>query len=177
MPLYKRLFKSLYSPKYIAASRLLGIGTTIQYLFILSFILCLPSCLSVFTHLTAGSSPAKAIESILPTLAANEEFTRQTIFIYIPVVLLFYYILLSFGLFLKAAVFAGIGLFLVFIRSKRGEYRHLFRLSTHALTLSVFVTVLMEWANWTFSYAYAADWLIVTIMLYLSIRWLPHATR
>ena len=178
MPLYKRFFKSLYAPKYIAAFRMLGIGKTIQYVFILSFILVLPACVAVFMY-TAGGHPAakKAVETALPFLMANQELMQQNAFIFIPAALFAYYVLLSFMLFFKAAVFALAGLILVYGLKRRGEYRHVFRMSVHSLTLSTLLTVLVEWTDWNFPYAYAADWLLVIGMLYLSIRWLPRKTR
>lgn len=173
MPLYKQFIKSLHSPKYIAAFRLQGIGKTIQYLFALSFLMSLPAFIAAAFYLMDGNESAKTtVEEMLPLLTLN-----QNALIFIPVALFFYYILLSFMLFLKASIFAGVGLVVVSRLKKRGEYRHLFRMAAYALSLSALLTTLAELAHWTFPYAYAVDWLLIAGMLFLSIRYLPGAPK
>ena len=178
MPLYKQFFKSLHSPKHIAAFRLQGIGKTIQYLFALAFLMSLPAFIAVILYMAAGNSAAKeTVEEMLPLLTINQETTQQNAFIVVPAALFLYYILLSFMLFLKASVFAGAGLFMVSVLKKRGEYRHLFRMAAYALSLPAFLTTLTELAHWTFPYVYAVDWLLIAVMLFLSIRYLPGALK
>ncbi|MET1030504.1 DUF1189 family protein [Domibacillus tundrae] len=173
MPLYKQFIKSLHSPKYIAAFRLQGIGKTIQYLFALSFRMSLPAFIAAAFYLMDGNESAKTtVEEMLPLLTLN-----QNALIFIPVALFFYYILLSFMLFLKASIFAGVGLVVVSRLKKRGDYRHLFRMAAYALSLSALLTTLAELAHWTFPYAYAVDWLLIAGMLFLSIRYLPGAPK
>ncbi|WP_046178789.1 DUF1189 family protein [Domibacillus tundrae] len=173
MPLYKQFIKSLYSPKHIAAFRLQGIGKTIQYLFALALVMSLPAFIAASFYMTAGNESAKkTVEEVLPLLMMD-----QNTFIFIPVALFFYYILLSFMLFLKASIFAGVGLVVVSRLKKRGDYRHLFRMAAYALSLSALLTTLAELAHWTFPYAYAVDWLLIAGMLFLSIRYLPGAPK
>ncbi|WML30690.1 DUF1189 family protein [Neobacillus sp. OS1-32] len=60
MNIFKQLVKSIYSPKDIALFRLQGIGKTILYVFLLTFISILPSIVFLSSALTSGLSTAKS---------------------------------------------------------------------------------------------------------------------
>lgn len=59
MNIFKQLFKSIYSPKDIALFRFQGIGKTILFVFLLTFISVLPSIVYFSTALTTGLDSAK----------------------------------------------------------------------------------------------------------------------
>ncbi|WP_462412234.1 DUF1189 domain-containing protein [Neobacillus sp. Marseille-QA0830] len=61
MNLFKQLFRSIYSPKDIASFRSQGIGKTIGYVFLLTFISVLPSIIYLSTTLTEGMDKAESL--------------------------------------------------------------------------------------------------------------------
>ncbi|MBS4215640.1 DUF1189 domain-containing protein [Neobacillus rhizophilus] len=61
MNIFKQLFKSIYSPKDIALFRFQGIGKTILFVFLLTFISVLPSIVYFSTALTTGLDSAKTL--------------------------------------------------------------------------------------------------------------------
>lgn len=174
MPFFKQFFKSLYSPKYIAAFRFQGIGKTIQHLFILALIMCFPTIFYTTLHFAGNNASEKfVIEKKLPILGMFNDFFSENGFILIPVVFLMYFLFLTFLLFLKASIFACIGLILLALAKKRGEFRHLFRVSAYALTLPALITIILELFNFTLPFHYLVDWVLTSIMLVLSIRFFP----
>ncbi|AZU63345.1 DUF1189 domain-containing protein [Neobacillus mesonae] len=60
MNIFKQLVKSIYSPKDIALFRFQGIGKTILYVFLLTFISVLPSIFYLSSALSTGLDSAKA---------------------------------------------------------------------------------------------------------------------
>ncbi|WP_046173845.1 DUF1189 family protein [Domibacillus indicus] len=177
MSLFKQFSKSLYSPKHIAAFRFQSIGKIIAYLFFLAVLMGIPAFWAAAVYLTGEtSSAAEAMKESLPFLTAvqNQEENKG---IFLAAGLFFYYVLLSFTLFLKATVFAGIGVLFVSLLKKRGEYRHLFRMAAYSLTLPLLITTAAELGGLTYSFDYLLDWLLTAIMLLFSIRFLPGIPR
>jgi hypothetical protein len=67
MNIFKQLYKSIYSPRDIAMFRFQGIGKTILYVFLLSFISIIPSIVFLSTILTTGIETSKnVIENKIP---------------------------------------------------------------------------------------------------------------
>ncbi|GHH97011.1 DUF1189 domain-containing protein [Neobacillus kokaensis] len=60
MNIFKQLVKSIYSPRDIALFRFQGIGKTILYVFLLTFISVLPSIVYLSSALSTGLDSAKA---------------------------------------------------------------------------------------------------------------------
>ncbi|WP_113927538.1 DUF1189 domain-containing protein [Bacillus sp. P14.5] len=73
MNIFKQLYKSLYSPKDIAAYRFQGIGKTILYVFLLVLVSILPAAysLSIFTS-EAIEESISAVESELPPFSIED---------------------------------------------------------------------------------------------------------
>jgi hypothetical protein len=61
MNIFKQFYKSTHSPKDIASFRFQGIGKTILYVFLLTFISILPSIYHISTMLTAGIEGTKSV--------------------------------------------------------------------------------------------------------------------
>ncbi|OLN23371.1 hypothetical protein BTO30_05250 [Domibacillus antri] len=170
MSIFKQFIKSLFSPKHIAAFRMQGIGKTINYLFFLALLMCVPMIVYMFLYVISGSESAKGIvEAELPVLALKGDI--------MPVVFVTYYLLVSFILFVKVSIFGGTGLLIARILKKRAEYRHTFRMAAYAVTLPAIITIILELAGWTLPSGYLLDWLITGAMLYAAVRYLPGAPK
>lgn len=63
MNIFKQLIKSIYSPKDIALFRFQGIGKTILFVFLLTFISVLPSTIYLSTALSTGIDSARTVIS------------------------------------------------------------------------------------------------------------------
>ncbi|MEM1502182.1 DUF1189 family protein [Domibacillus sp. 8LH] len=177
MSLFKRFSKSLYSPKYIASFRFESIGKTITYIFFLSFIMFLPAFWPSFVYIfTNADWAADKVKELFPFIATHRnQPVNEAIFLL--TVLFFYYLFLSFTLFLKTTSFALIALILVLFLKKRGEYRHLFRMAAYSLTLPLCVMAAADISNLTFLHTYWFDWLLVLTMVLFSARYLPPAMQ
>ncbi|WP_050180868.1 DUF1189 family protein [Domibacillus robiginosus] len=175
MSLLKRFSKSLYSPKYIAAFRFESIGKTITYVFFLSFIMGLPAFWTSFIYVSADASwAAEEMKKLFPFTAVHQDQPINKV-IFLLTALFSYYVFLSFTLFLKIMLFALIAFILVLFLKKRGEYRHLFRITAYSLTLPLCLTVSADIIGLTFLSTYWIDWLLVLLIILFSIRYLPPA--
>nr|WP_269843860.1 DUF1189 family protein [Domibacillus epiphyticus] len=171
--MFKQLFKSLYSPKYIAAFRMQGIGKTINYLFFLALLMCVPMIVYLFFYITSGNESMRSIiDTKLPVLAILEGFIADNL-ITIPIVLIIYYLLVSFLLFVKVSIFGAIGLWMTRFMKKRAEYRHIFRMAAYAVTLPSLLIVIIELAGFTLPAGYLFDWLLTLTILAAATRLLP----
>ncbi|MCM3566600.1 DUF1189 domain-containing protein [Neobacillus mesonae] len=80
MNIFKQLVKSIYSPKDIAYFRFQGIGKTILYVFLLTFISILPTIIYMSTALSSGLDTAKTfIQDEAPDFSIhNGHLTAKT---------------------------------------------------------------------------------------------------
>lgn len=178
MSIFKQFIKSLYSSKHIAAFRMQGIGKTINYLFFLAFIMCIPMIVYTVLYVIGGNEAARSvIETKLPILTMENNLLDANSFILLPVLFFVYYLFISFVLFIKVSVFGGAGLWLAHILKKRAEYRHLFRMAAYAVTLPTFLITIAELIGLTLPSDYLFDWLITSIVLMTAIRYLPGVSK
>lgn len=61
MNVFKQFYKSIYSPKDIAAYRFQGIGKTILYVFLLTLVSIMPSVFFISSSITAGIDSARTV--------------------------------------------------------------------------------------------------------------------
>ncbi|OKL38119.1 DUF1189 family protein [Domibacillus mangrovi] len=178
MSIFKQLIKSLHSPKYIAAFRMQGIGKTINYLFFLALIMCIPMIVYMVLYAIGGNESARAvIETKLPILTMENDIITANSFILLPAMLIMYYLFVSFILFIKVSIFGGLGLWLAHLLKKRAEYRHTFRMTTYAVTLPTLLIAMTELMGLTLPFGYLFDWTITSTILIMAIRYLPSAPK
>ncbi|MED1205124.1 DUF1189 domain-containing protein [Heyndrickxia acidicola] len=91
----------------------------------------------------------------------------------IPVLFIFYYLMTAAGGFIKISIFALFGLLLAIRLEKKVNYRQSWRLTAYSITLpSVFFTI-MAALKTTVAGAIYIDWIITLIVMLLSIREIP----
>ncbi|WP_255508031.1 DUF1189 family protein [Lysinibacillus sp. BW-2-10] len=125
---------SLFHPKKLAGYRLLSIGKTIQYVFLLIAIITLYSFIQ---FLTGVSTTSLNIEGL-------SEYIQDIQWILYPFALLLLTVTTTFLLFIRISIYALVGIFLLKILSRRGEYRHMWRTAALAITWSTLLTIVFS---------------------------------
>lgn len=125
---------SLIHPKKLAAYRLLSIGKVIQYVFILiTFI----TVFSFIQFLMGASKSAYNLEGLA-------EYMQSIQWLLYPFALILIVLMTTILVFIRISIYAVIGLLFLKVRKRRGEYRHLWRTSSFAITWSTILTILFS---------------------------------
>lgn len=126
---------SLIHPKKLAAYRLLPIGKVIQYTFLLITIVTVFS----FGRFSADMS----INTI--DISGITEYIEQIKWLLFPVTFIMLFVMTTMLIFGQIALYALAGLFILKIMKRRGEYRHIWRTSTFAITWAIILSMLAEY--------------------------------
>lgn len=128
---------SLIHPKKLAAYRLLSIGKIIQYVFLLIAVITIFS----FIQFITGESE-NSVE-----LVGLTEYVKDIQWLLYPFALLLLTITSTFLLFIRISLYALVGIVLLKILKRRGEYRHMWRTASLAITWSTLLTVIFSIVN------------------------------
>ncbi|MFP3918811.1 DUF1189 family protein, partial [Lysinibacillus telephonicus] len=121
---------SLIHPKKLAAYRLLSIGKIIQYVFLLIAVITIFSFIQFITGVSENS-----VE-----LVGLTEYVKDIQWLLYPFALLLLTITSTFLLFIRISLYALVGIVLLKILKRRGEYRHMWRTASLAITWSTLLT-------------------------------------
>ncbi|HEY4551696.1 MAG TPA: DUF1189 family protein [Bacillaceae bacterium] len=158
--LFTLFYKSLYSPKEIAKFRFLGIGKIIQYIFLLMLFSAVPGILE-----SIGKNELTMEEALLTESGAK--------WIMLPLFSFFTYIFhAGFG-FIKISVFAYAGVGFARMLERKVPYRQSWRIAAFSLTLPTILSGLLTLAGIDIPGANYADWAIILVILYASIKAVP----
>lgn len=126
-----QLFKaSLMEPKKQAAVRILSIGRILRFVFIVILFMTIIS----FIELASGlGDTASTVEGLL-------EFVEEIEWLLYPFAFIFLFVSTTIYHFVKISFFAFLGLALLSLRKRRGEYRHLWRTAALAVTFPTFIS-------------------------------------
>jgi hypothetical protein len=91
----------------------------------------------------------------------------------IPVLFIFYYLMVAAGGFIKISIFALFGLLLALRLGKKVNYRQSWRLTAYSITLPTMFFTIMAALKTTVPGGIFIDWIITLILLLLSIREIP----
>ena len=91
----------------------------------------------------------------------------------IPVLFIFYYLMVAAGGFIKISIFALFGLLLALRLGKKVNYRQSWRLTAYSITLPTMFFTIMAGLKTTVPGGILIDWIITLILLLLSIREIP----
>ena len=129
------LIDSLIHPKKLAAYRLLPIGKVIQYTFLLITIVTVFS----FGRFTTDMS----VNTI--NISGITEYIDQIKWLLYPVTFIMLFVMTTMLIFGQIALYALAGLFILKVMKRRGEYRHIWRTTTFAITWATFISMLAEY--------------------------------
>ena len=125
---------SLIHPKKLAAYRLLTIGKTIQYVFLLITVVAIYS----FVQFLSGVS-----ETSFNTQGLTE-YVEDIQWLLYPFAFVSSILTSTIVIFIKISIYAFAGVILLKIMHRRGEYRHMWRTAALAITWSTLLTVLFS---------------------------------
>ncbi|WNB93518.1 DUF1189 family protein [Bacillus sp. NEB1478] len=178
MKLHKRFLKSLYSLNSISHFRLFGVGSTIMYVLLLTFICMIPMAFLFLINLFSNSKGQ--LLSNFHNYGLNQEQMQQfaeSMSGIMPIVLVVIYftlyILLSGILFSGVSVLSFVGLIFSKLGNKKLTYRHLWVISCYSITLPVVLLTIIFAFNVQIPYSFLWFWMISCIILVLSINNTP----
>jgi Protein of unknown function (DUF1189) len=122
---------AIHEPKKLAAFRLLPIGKVFRFVFIF---VALFTCLS-FLRYIAGNS---ALFESSPELLEHGETIGGIIY---PLAFLLQLVISTSYIFIRISIFGYVGILLLKLMKRRGEYRHMWRTSAIAITIPIFLTI------------------------------------
>ena len=129
---FHQLFKaSLYEPKKLAAFRLLPIGKVFSYVFIF---VALFTALSFIRYLAGNEILFEAS----PEQLKHGETIGGLVY---PMAFLLQLVISTSYIFLRVSIFGFIGIIVLKLMKRRGEYRHIWRTSAIAITLPILITI------------------------------------
>ncbi|MFC7684685.1 DUF1189 family protein [Ureibacillus sp. GCM10028918] len=131
------IMDSLVHPKKLAAYRLLTIGKTIQYVFIL---IAVETIYSFFQFLTGVTETSYNFTGLT-------EYVKDIQWLLYPFAFALLTLTTTILVFIRVSIYAFVGVILLKIMHRRGEYRHMWRTAALAITWSTLITVLFSILN------------------------------
>lgn len=163
MNLYQIFKASLHSPKKIAAFRLIPIGKVMQYIFSYIFIMSLIS----FVFFTSGISDQQTnMEGLL------EYFSKIQWLLY-PFAFVFLFVFNTLIIFVQISILAYIGKGILYLRKRKGEYRHIWRTTLFASTVPMLLSILAALLQWTSNYIQIAIYVITFVYILFATKYYP----
>lgn len=154
---------SLIHPKKLAAYRLLSIGKTIQYVFLLISIVTLFSFIQFLIGVSESSYNIQGLT----------EYIQDIQWLLYPFAFLLLTVMTTILLFVKISIYAFVGVFLLKILGRRGEYRHMWRTSALANTWPTLLSILFSIINLTTILSTSIGIMITIILLFLATTKYP----
>lgn len=155
--IFTLFYKSLYSLKSIAKYRFLGIGKTIQYIFMIALLFFLPGLYNIL--MGEGVS----------TIVSNKSL--------MPIFIIFMYVFNAGLIFIKITILSGVGLLFAKLLDKKLVYRHSWRLTAYSITLP---TILFSYLPLMVHHIPGGLWLdlaLSLLILFGSIKQIPSAKK
>lgn len=125
---------SLIHPKKLAAYRLLTIGKTIQYVFLLIAIITIYPFVQFLTGVTETSYNIQGLT----------DYVEDIQWLLYPFALVLLALTSTILLFIKISIYAYVGVVILKLKQRRGEYRHMWRTAALAITWPTLLSVLLS---------------------------------
>ncbi|GKV68074.1 hypothetical protein NCCP2716_05720 [Sporosarcina sp. NCCP-2716] len=125
---------SLYEPKKLAAFRMLPIGKVFQYVF-------------VFVFLSTAVSFIRFLSGDIDLFGASDElidYAETVGGLLYPMAFALQFVISTFYLFIRVSFFGLVGLGILSVLRKRGEYRHMWRTAAVSVTVPVLLSVTLD---------------------------------
>ncbi len=167
MPITQLFINSIVSPKKIAAFRLLPIGKVMIYVF--TFIV-LFTLISFIDFLSGFESEQSTISGLL-------EYVNEMRWILLPLAFIIQFIMSTLMVFTHISLMAMLGMVLIKVLKRRGEYRHVWRTTAFAYTLPTLLILLFMSMSVPDLIAILFINFLCLFYLFLSIRYYPRAKK
>lgn len=126
---------SLIHPKKLAGYRMLSIGKVIQYVFILTTLVTIFSFMQFVTVLS---------NEIVFEIEGLTQYIKDIQWLLYPFAFVVQFLISTTLIFIQISIFALIGVGLLKVMNKRGEYRHMWRSSSLAITWTTLLSILFR---------------------------------
>lgn len=163
MSLTQIFIASITNPKKIAAFRLLPIGKVMQYVFIFVAFLSIMS----FVHFTTG------FKQDTSSMAGLIEYMEDMQWILYPFAFIIQFIMATLLIFARISILAFMGMFILKLYRRRGEYRHVWRTTAFAYTIPTILSVLLLYAGMNDGWITLVTTVCSLLYVALSLKYYP----
>ncbi|REB10014.1 DUF1189 domain-containing protein [Sporosarcina sp. BI001-red] len=160
---YQLFLASIFEPKKLAAFRLLPIGKVFQYVFL--FVI-LSTLVSFIRFLTGDIDLFGASQELIDYAATVGGLLYPMAFVLQLVISTFY-------LFIRVSFFGLVGLGILKLFKRRGEYRHMWRTSAISITVPILVSLVLDIVHVVNSFNFPITATLHTIYLVLAANYYP----
>jgi len=154
---------SINNPKKIAAFRLLPIGKVIQYVFIFVTILSILS----FVHFSTGfKQDSSSITGLL-------EYIDDMQWILYPFAFIIQFIMSTLLLFVRISLMTFVGMLILKLYKRRGDYRHVWRTTAIAYTVPTLISIILLYVGFSDGWITSITTIGCLIYLILALKYYP----
>lgn len=143
MKLHQIFKASIHEPKKLAAFRLLKIGKVFRYVFLFVMLFTVIS----FIRYVMGDA---ALFETSPELLEQGKLIGGLIY---PIAFILQLVISTFYIFLRISIFAYVGVVLLRVMKRRGEYRFMWNTAAIAITAPILVTIILDFFPPTSDYS------------------------
>lgn len=143
MKLHQIFKSSIHEPKKLAAFRLLKIGKVFRYVFLFVMLFTVIS----FIRYVMGDA---ALFETSPELLEQGKLIGGLIY---PIAFILQLVISTFYIFLRISIFAYVGVVLLRVMKRRGEYRFMWNTAAIAITVPILVTIILDFFPATSDYS------------------------
>ena len=152
MKLHQIFKASIHEPKKLAAFRLLKIGKVFRYVFLFVLLFTVIS----FIRYIAGDA---VLFEASPELLEQGKLIGGLIY---PIAFILQLVISTFYIFIRISVFAYVGVVLLRLMKRRGEYRFMWNTAAIAITVPIILTIVLDFFPATSDYS-----MIVTSIIHV----------
>lgn len=163
IPLRKLYIDAIFHPKKHAAYRLLSIGRTIQFLF--SLVLFITVCAFIKFSFALGDQN--------DMIEGMSTYMNDIQWLLYPLAFIFLFIINTALLFIRVSFYAAVGLLLLKILSRRGEYRMLWRTASFSITLAFLLTTILSYFLPSSPILTLGGFAVTVLYLFIAIKKYP----
>ncbi len=144
MKLHQIFKASIHEPKKLAAFRLLKIGKVFRYVFLFVMLF---TVISLIRYIMSDDA---ALFETSPELLEQGKLIGGLIY---PIAFILQLVISTFYIFLRISIFAYIGVVLLRLMKRRGEYRFMWNTAAIAITVPILVTIVLDFFPATSNYS------------------------
>ncbi|MFJ7933650.1 DUF1189 family protein [Sporosarcina sp. NPDC096371] len=141
---FHQIFKAaIYEPKKLAAFRLLKIGKVFRYVFLF---VTLFTAISFIRYVTGDAVLFEASPELL-------EHAKLVGWLIYPIAFILQLVISTTYIFLRISIFGYVGVLLLRLTKRRGEYRFMWNTAAIAVTVPILVTIILDFFPATSNYS------------------------
>ncbi|WP_036659642.1 DUF1189 family protein [Paenisporosarcina sp. FSL H8-0542] len=154
---------SITSPKKIAAFRLLPIGKVLLYVFLFVTILSILSFIQFTSGLVDDSS----------SIVGLIDYVEDMEWILYPFAFITQFIMSTLLLFVRISIMAFVGMMILKVWKRRGDYRHVWRTTAFAYTVPTVLSIAFLFTNLSDGWITISTSIVCVIYLVLALKYYP----